>query len=346
MSPSGRRTPDPLDLLATDALLDEEARAVRDTTRAFVAKRVLPDVAQWFEDATMPRELFPELGSLGRLGMHLTGYGCAGTSATSYGVACRELEAGDSGIRSFVSVQGSLAMYPIWAYGSEEHKQQWLPPMAAGEAVGCFGLTEPDRGSDPGDMQTRARREGTDWVLTGRKMWITNGPVADVAVVWAQAEATGDEPAGVRGFVVPTGTPGFSAVEVTHKMSLRASTTGELVMDAVRLPGDAILPGVRGLKGPLSCLSEARFGILWGALGAARACFESALSYAGTRQQFGRPIAGFQLTQAKLSEMAVRIGTGSLLAHHLAGLKERHAITPEQVSIGKLNNVRLAIDIG
>ncbi|MGZ4600547.1 MAG: acyl-CoA dehydrogenase family protein [Oryzihumus sp.] len=345
MSPSGRRTPDPLDLLATDALLDEEARAVRDTTRAFVAKRVLPDVGQWFEDATMPRELFPELGSLGLLGMHLTGYGCAGTSATSYGVACRELEAGDSGIRSFVSVQGSLAMYPIWAYGSEEQKQQWLPRMAAGEAVGCFGLTEPDRGSDPGDMQTRARRDGTDWVLTGRKMWITNGPVADIAVVWAQAEADDDNPAGVRGFVVPTATAGFSAHEIKHKMSLRASLTGELVLDGVRLRADAVLPGVRGLKGPLSCLTEARFGIIWGALGAARACFESALDYAGTRQQFGQPIAGFQLTQAKLTEMAVRIGTGSLLAHHLAGLKERHEITPEQVSIGKLNNVRLAIDI-
>ncbi|MGZ4783391.1 MAG: acyl-CoA dehydrogenase family protein [Oryzihumus sp.] len=345
MSPSGRRTPDPLDLLATDALLDEEARAVRDTTRAFVAKRVLPDVGQWFEDATMPRELFPELGSLGLLGMHLTGYGCAGTSATSYGVACRELEAGDSGIRSFVSVQGSLAMYPIWAYGSEEQKQQWLPRMAAGEAVGCFGLTEPDRGSDPGDMQTRARRDGTDWVLTGRKMWITNGPVADIAVVWAQAEADDDTPAGVRGFVVPTATAGFSAHEIKHKMSLRASLTGELVLDGVRLRADAVLPGVRGLKGPLSCLTEARFGIIWGALGAARACFESALDYAGTRQQFGQPIAGFQLTQAKLTEMAVRIGTGSLLAHHLAGLKERHEITPEQVSIGKLNNVRLAIDI-
>ncbi|MGZ4698152.1 MAG: acyl-CoA dehydrogenase family protein [Oryzihumus sp.] len=345
MSPSGRRTPDPLDLLATDALLDEEARAVRDTTRAFVAKRVLPDVGQWFEDATMPRELFPELGSLGLLGMHLTGYGCAGTSATSYGVACRELEAGDSGIRSFVSVQGSLAMYPIWAYGSEEQKQQWLPRMAAGEAVGCFGLTEPDRGSDPGDMQTRARRDGTDWVLTGRKMWITNGPVADIAVVWAQAEADDDNPAGVRGFVVPTATAGFSAHEIKHKMSLRASLTGELVLDGVRLRADAVLPGVRGLKGPLSCLTEARFGIIWGVLGAARACFESALDYAGTRQQFGQPIAGFQLTQAKLTEMAVRIGTGSLLAHHLAGLKERHEITPEQVSIGKLNNVRLAIDI-
>ncbi|HEX8970638.1 acyl-CoA dehydrogenase family protein [Oryzihumus sp.] len=345
MSPAGRRTPDPMDLLATDALLDEEARAVRDTTRAFVAKRVLPDVGQWFEDATMPRELFPELGSLGLLGMHLTGYGCAGTSATSYGVACRELEAGDSGIRSFVSVQGSLAMYPIWAYGSEEQKKEWLPRMAAGEAVGCFGLTEPDRGSDPGDMQTRARRDGGDWVLTGRKMWITNGPVADVAVVWAQAEADDDNPAGVRGFVVPTATNGLAAHEIKHKMSLRASLTGELVLDGVRLPADAVLPGVRGLKGPLSCLTEARFGIIWGVLGAARACFESALDYAGTRQQFGQPIAGFQLTQAKLTEMAVRIGTGSLLAHHLAGLKERHEITPEQVSIGKLNNVRLAIDI-
>jgi glutaryl-CoA dehydrogenase len=293
----------------------------------------------------MPRELFPQLGDLGLLGMHLEGYGCAGASATAYGVACRELEAGDSGLRSFVSVQGSLAMFPIRAYGSEEQRQEWLPRMAAGTAVGCFGLTEPDRGSDPGDMQARARRDGGDWVLTGRKMWITNGPVADVAVVWAQAEATGDEPAGVRGFVVPTDTAGFSAVEIKHKMSLRASTTGELVMDDVRLPADAVLPGVRGLKGPLSCLSEARFGILWGALGAARACFESALDYAGTRQQFGRPIAGFQLTQQKLTEMAVRIGTGSLLAHHLADRKEAGTLTPEQVSVGKLNNVRLAIDV-
>jgi glutaryl-CoA dehydrogenase len=342
-APSSR--PDPLDLLETDALLDEEARGVRDSTRSFVQDQVLPHVGRWFEDAVMPAELFPQLGDLGLLGMHLEGYGCAGASATAYGVACRELEAGDSGLRSFVSVQGSLAMFPIRAYGSEEQRQEWLPRMAAGTAVGCFGLTEPDRGSDPGDMQTRARRDGGDWVLTGRKMWITNGPVADVAVVWAQAEATGDEPAGVRGFVVPTDTAGFSAVEIKHKMSLRASTTGELVMDAVRLPADAVLPGVRGLKGPLSCLSEARFGILWGALGAARACFESALDYAGTRQQFGRPIAGFQLTQQKLTEMAVRIGTGSLLAHHLADRKEAGTLTPEQVSVGKLNNVRLAIDV-
>jgi glutaryl-CoA dehydrogenase len=337
--------PDPLDLLETDALLDEEARGVRDSTRAFVQDKVLPYVGHWFEDAVMPRELFPQLGDLGLLGMHLEGYGCAGASATAYGVACRELEAGDSGLRSFVSVQGSLAMFPIHAYGSEEQKQEWLPQMAAGTAVGCFGLTEPERGSDPGDMQTRARRDGGDWVLNGRKMWITNGPVADVAVVWAQAEASEEEPAGVRGFVVPTGTAGFSAAEITHKMSLRASLTGELVMDDVRLPADAVLPGVRGLKGPLSCLTEARFGILWGALGAARACFEAALDYAGTREQFGRPIAGFQLTQQKLTEMAVRIGTGSLLAHHLAARKEAGTLTPEQVSVGKLNNVRLAIDI-
>jgi glutaryl-CoA dehydrogenase len=337
--------PDPLDLLETDALLDEEARGVRDSTRAFVQDKVLPYVGHWFEDAVMPRELFPQLGDLGLLGMHLEGYGCAGASATAYGVACRELEAGDSGLRSFVSVQGSLAMFPIHAYGSEEQKQEWLPQMAAGTAVGCFGLTEPERGSDPGDMQTRARRDGGDWVLNGRKMWITNGPVADVAVVWAQAEASEEEPAGVRGFVVPTGAAGFSAAEITHKMSLRASLTGELVMDDVRLPADAVLPGVRGLKGPLSCLTEARFGILWGALGAARACFEAALDYAGTREQFGRPIAGFQLTQQKLTEMAVRIGTGSLLAHHLAARKEAGTLTPEQVSVGKLNNVRLAIDI-
>jgi glutaryl-CoA dehydrogenase len=337
--------PDPLDLLETDALLDEEALGVRDSTRAFVQDKVLPYVGQWFEDAVLPRELFTQLGDLGLLGMHLEGYGCAGASATAYGVACRELEAGDSGLRSFVSVQGSLAMFPIHAYGSPEQKQEWLPRMAAGTAVGCFGLTEPDRGSDPGDMQTRARRDGGDWVLNGRKMWITNGPVADVAVIWAQAEATEEEPAGVRGFVVPTGTAGFSAAEVTRKMSLRASLTGELVMDDVRLPADAVLPGVRGLKGPLSCLTEARFGIVWGALGAARACFEAALDYAGSREQFGRPIAGFQLTQQKLTEMAVRIGTGSLLAHHLAARKEAGTLTPEQVSVGKLNNVRLAIDI-
>jgi glutaryl-CoA dehydrogenase len=337
--------PDPLDLLETDTLLDEEALGVRDSTRAFVQDKVLPYVGQWFEDAVMPRELFPQLGDLGLLGMHLEGYGCAGAGATAYGVACRELEAGDSGLRSFVSVQGSLAMFPIHAYGSEEQKQEWLPRMAAGTAVGCFGLTEPDRGSDPGDMQTRARRDGGDWVLNGRKMWITNGPVADVAVVWAQAEASAEQPAGVRGFVVPTGTAGFSAAEITHKMSLRASLTGELVMDDVRLPADAVLPGVRGLKGPLSCLTEARFGIVWGALGAARACFEAALDYAGAREQFGRPIAGFQLTQQKLTEMAVRIGTGSLLAHHLAARKEAGTLTPEQVSVGKLNNVRLAIDI-
>jgi len=337
--------PDPLDLLETDALLDEEALGVRDSTRAFVQDKVLPYVGQWFEDAVMPHELFTQLGDLGLLGMHLEGYGCAGASATAYGVACRELEAGDSGLRSFVSVQGSLAMFPIHAYGSPEQKQEWLPRMAAGTAVGCFGLTEPDRGSDPGDMQTRARRDGGDWVLNGRKMWITNGPVADVAVIWAQAEASEEEPAGVRGFVVPTGTAGFSAAEVTHKMSLRASLTGELVLDDVRLPADAVLPGVRGLKGPLSCLSEARFGIVWGALGAARACFEAALDYAGTREQFGRPVAGFQLTQQKLTEMAVRIGTGSLLAHHLAARKEAGTLTPEQVSVGKLNNVRLAIDI-
>ncbi|RFU42732.1 acyl-CoA dehydrogenase [Actinomadura logoneensis] len=330
-----------MDVLRVDDGLTGEERMVRDTVRAFVAEKITPRLAQWFEDGTFPaRELAPELGKLGLLGMHLDGYGCAGASAVAYGVACRELEAADSGLRSFVSVQGSLAMAAIHRFGSEEQKTAWLPRMAAGEAIGCFGLTEPDRGSDPGDMRTRARRDGSDWVLDGAKMWITNGSVADVAVVWARVE---DE--GIRGFVVPTGTPGFSASDIHRKMSLRASVTSELVLDGVRLPGDAVLPGVTGLKGPLSCLSEARYGILWGAVGAGRTCYEAAVEYARTREQFGRPIGAFQLTQEKLAWMEVALGQAGLVALHIGRTKDEGRVTPQQVSFGKLANVRAAIDV-
>ncbi|MFF8386820.1 acyl-CoA dehydrogenase family protein [Streptomyces kanasensis] len=332
---------DPADPLGVDDLLGPEDLAVRDTVRAWAADRVLPYVAEWYEKGELPviRELARELGGLGALGMSLEGYGCAGASAVQYGLACLELEAADSGIRSLVSVQGSLAMYAIHAYGSEEQKQRWLPSMAAGETIGCFGLTEPDHGSDPAGMRTHARRDGSDWVLDGRKMWITNGSVAGVAVVWARTDE------GVRGFAVPTDTPGFSAPEIKHKWSLRASVTSELVMDGVRLPADAVLPGVTGLKGPLSCLSHARYGIVWGAMGAARSSFEAALEYARTREQFGRPIGGFQLTQAKLADMAVELHKGILLAHHLGRRMDAGALRPEQVSFGKLNNVREAIAI-
>jgi len=330
---------DPLDFLDVDALLSDEERDVRDTVRRFVRERVLPGIADWFEAGVFPREVAGELGSLGLLGMHLDGYGCAGASAVQYGLACTELEAGDSGFRSFVSVQGSLAMFPIHAYGSEEQKQRWLPPMAAGNLIGCFGLTEPDSGSDPGSMRTWAKRDGDDWVLTGTKMWITNGGIADVAVVWARTDD------GVRGFIVPTDTPGFSTKDVARKLSLRASVTSELILDGVRLPADAVLPGVTGLKGPLSCLSEARYGIVWGAMGAARACFEAALEYSKTREQFGRPIGGFQLTQQKLANMLLELNKGVLLALHLGRMKEAHALRPEHVSVGKLNNVREALAI-
>jgi glutaryl-CoA dehydrogenase len=336
------RTTDPaaaVDLLRIDDELSPEERLVRDTVRDFAAKKILPNIADWFEAGTLPRELFPEVGQLGLLGMHLTGYGCAGMGAIAYGVACRELEAADSGLRSLVSVQGSLAMFPIWKYGTEEQKQEWLPRMAAGEAIGCFGLTEPDHGSDPSGMTTRAVRNGADWVLSGTKMWITNGPIADIAVVWAATDE------GIRGFLVPRGTPGFSAREIRKKMSLRASVTGELHFDDVRLPGDALLPGVQGLKGPLSCLSEARFGIAWGATGAARACFESAAEYARTREQFGRKIGGFQLTQGKLAWMLADLQRAQLLALQLGRLKEAGTVTPEQVSLAKMSNVRTAIDL-
>ncbi|MDO0931930.1 acyl-CoA dehydrogenase family protein [Streptomyces sp. DG2A-72] len=332
---------DPADPLGIDDLLDPEDLAIRDTVRRWAADRVLPYVADWYEKGELPdvRELARELGGIGALGMSLSGYGCAGASAVQYGLACLELEAADSGIRSLVSVQGSLAMYAIHRFGSEDQKQRWLPRMASGEVIGCFGLTEPDHGSDPASMRTHAKREGGDWVLNGRKMWITNGSVAGVAVVWAQTDD------GIRGFAVPTDTAGFSAPEIKHKWSLRASVTSELVLEDVRLPADAALPEVTGLRGPLSCLSHARYGIVWGAMGAARSCFETAVEYARTREQFGRPIGGFQLTQAKLADMAVELHKGILLAHHLGRRMDAGRLRPEQVSFGKLNNVREAIEI-
>ncbi|WP_328482791.1 acyl-CoA dehydrogenase family protein [Streptomyces sp. NBC_00377] len=342
MSASSKLPPfDPADPLGIDDLLEPEDLAIRDTVRSWAADRVLPRVAEWYERGELPeiRELARELGAIGALGMSLSGYGCAGASAVQYGLACLELEAADSGIRSLVSVQGSLAMYAVHRFGSEEQKRTWLPGMAAGEIIGCFGLTEPDHGSDPAAMRTYAKRDGSDWVLNGRKMWITNGSVAGVAVVWAQSDD------GIRGFVVPTATPGFSAPEIKHKWSLRASVTSELVLDDVRLPADAVLPEVTGLRGPLSCLSHARYGIVWGAMGAARSCFETAVAYAKTREQFGRPIGGFQLTQAKLADMAVELHKGILLAHHLGRRMDADRLRPEQVSFGKLNNVREAIEI-
>ncbi len=332
-------SPLPSDFLDLERLLSDEERAIRDTVRGWVEDRVLPGIEGWFEAGEFPVEVAKELGAMGLLGMHLTGYECAGSNAVSYGLACLELEAGDSGFRSFVSVQGSLCMFPIWKYGSEEQKQRWLPPMARGEVIGCFGLTEPDAGSDPARMQTRASRDGDEWVLTGTKMWITNGGVADLAVVWA----TTDD--GIRGFLVPTDSAGFSANDIHRKLSLRASVTSELVLDEVRVPDDSVLPGVTGIKGPLSCLSEARFGIVWGAMGAARACFESALEYATTRVQWGRPIGGFQLTQRKLADMVVELSKGTLLALHLGRLKDEDRLRPQQVSLGKLNNVREALEI-
>jgi len=330
----------PLDLLNLTSLLSDEERDIGRSVRAMVDEHVRPHVAQWFEQGTLPaRELALEFGKLGLLGMHLEGYGCAGLNATAYGVAAMEIEAADSGVRSMVSVQGSLAMYAIHAYGSEDQRLEWLPRMASGEALGCFGLTEPDHGSDPSGMSTRAKRDGDDWVLDGVKTWITNGSVADVAVVWAMTDD------GVRGFVVPTDTTGFSAPLIKHKLSMRASVTSELVLDGVRLPAESVLPGVRGLKGPLSCLTEARFGIVWGVLGSARDCLETAIAYAGERQQFGRPIAGFQLTQAKLVDMALELDKAFLLAHHVGRAKEAGTATPIMVSVAKLNNVREAIAI-
>jgi glutaryl-CoA dehydrogenase len=329
----------PSDLLRIDDELSAEERLVRDTVRDFAADKIMPHIAEWFEEGTLPRDLVPELGKLGLLGMHLTGYGCAGLGPVAYGVTCREMEAADSGLRSLVSVQGSLAMFPIWKYGSAEQKQEWLPRMAAGEALGCFGLTEPDHGSDPSSMATRAKIQNGDWVLNGTKMWITNGSIADIAVVWAATDE------GIRGFLVPRGTPGFTARNIHRKLSLRASVTSELHLDDVRLPADAVLPGVTGLKGPLSCLSEARFGIVWGVTGAARSCYEAAAEYARTREQFGRKIGGFQLIQAKLAWMLADLSRAQLLALHLGRLKAAGTITPQQVSLGKMANVRAAIEI-
>ena len=331
---------DPLDFLAIDALLSDEEKAIRDTVRQFVRERILPEIGEWFEQGILPGELAREIGELGLFGMHLDGYGLPGASAVAYGLTCLELEAGDSGIRSLVSVQGSLAMFAIWRWGSEDQKERWLPPMHSGEAIGCFGLTEPDAGSDPGSMRTSARRDGTDWILNGSKMWITNGTVADVAVVWARTD--GGE---INGFLVERGMPGFEAPEMKHKLSLRASVTSELVLHDVRVPEQSRFPEISTLRGPLSCLNEARYGIVWGAEGAARACFESALDYSKQRIVFGTPIAGRQLTQQKLAEMALEINRGTLVALHLGRMKDLGTLKPEHVSMGKMGNVRGAIEV-
>jgi glutaryl-CoA dehydrogenase len=329
-----------LDLIDADSMLSPEERDIRDTVRAYVQSELKPHIAEWFEAAEIPaRELAKGFGQMGLLGMHLDGYGCAGTSATAYGLAALELEAADSGLRSFVSVQGSLAMFAIWKSGSEEQKNEWLPQMATGEVIGCFGLTEADFGSNPKGMLTNAKRNGDDWILNGSKMWITNGSVADVAIVWAQTDE------GISGFVVPTKTPGFSATKIKSKLSLRASVTSELVFQDVRLPGSAILPNVKGLKGPMSCLNEARFGILFGVLGAARDCLEVATDYARSRVQFDKPIAAYQLTQEKLTNMALELQKAYLLAIHLGRLKDAKQLRPEQISLGKLNNVRETLEI-
>jgi glutaryl-CoA dehydrogenase len=335
----GPRNPNPRDFLSVDSLLDGEDRLLRDTVREWVADKILPDVADWFEGGYFPKELAKEMGDLGLLGMHLDGYGCAGTTAVRYGLACTELEAGDSGARSFVSVQGSLSMFPIWAFGSEEQKQEWLPGMAAGDIIGCFGLTEADSGSDPGSMRTVARRDESDWVLNGSKMWITNGGIADVAVVWANTDE------GTRGFIVPAGTPGFTTNDIHQKLSLRASVTSELVLDDVRLPDSAVLPEVVGLKGPLSCLNEARYGILFGAVGAARACYESALDYSLERVQFGKPIASFQMTQRKLVDMMVAVNRGMIVALHIGRMRDNGTAGVEDISFGKMANVRMALEV-
>ncbi len=339
MTSAAARGPDAVDFIGIGALLSDEERLVRETVRAFVRERVLPDVAGWFEDGVLPRELGPALGKLGLLGMHLDGYGCPGASAVAYGLACLELEAGDSGVRSFASVQGSLAMYAIYRWGDEAQKRAWLPAMARGELIGCFGLTEPDFGSNPAGMRTFARRDGADWILNGTKLWITNGSIADLAIVWAQTDG------GIRGFIVPRETKGFSASEIHRKLSLRASVTSELAMADCRLPADALLPSADGLGAPLACLNEARFGIVWGAMGAARTCYESALEYAKSRVQFDRPIGAYQLTQAKLVDMLLELNKGTLLALHVGRMKDRGELHAPVVSCAKLNNVREALAI-
>jgi glutaryl-CoA dehydrogenase len=337
---SEARSLDPLDLLNTDALLSDKELAVREEIRSFVEERIKPNIREWWEEAIFPREIVPEMGERGLLGMHLKGYGCAGESAVSYGLACMELEAGDSGLRTFVSVQGSLAMSAIHKFGSEEQKEEWLPKMAKGEVIGCFGLTEPEAGSDPASMKTMVRKEGSEWVLNGEKRWIGMGTIADVAVVWAQTEADG-----VRGFLVPTNTKGFSARDIKQKLSMRASVQCDLLLEDVRLPEEAVLPGAEGLRGPFSSLNEARYGIIWGSMGAARDCYETALEYAKEREQFGKPIAGFQLTQRKLVNMLLEIQKGTLLALHIGRMKDEGTLRPEHISVGKLNNVREAIEI-
>jgi len=331
---------DPLDFLDVDALLDDEEKAIRDTVRQFVRERVLPDVGDWFEQGILPRELISELAKLGLFGMHLDGYGLPGASAVAYGLTCLELEAGDSGIRSAVSVQGSLAMFAIWRWGSDEQKERWLPAMHSGDVIGCFGLTEPDAGSDPGSMRMHARRDGSDWILNGAKMWITNGSIADVAVVWARTDD-----GAIRGFLVETGTPGFTAPDIHKKISLRASVTSELVLQDVRVPDENLLPGSTSLRGPLSCLNEARYGIVWGSVGAGRACFEAALDYARERIVFEKPVSAYQLTQQKLAEMALELNRGLLVALHLGRKKDAGTLRSEHVSLGKMGNVRGAIEV-
>lgn len=339
-------TPEPLaldDLIAIDPLLSEEERMVRDTVRRFVRERYLPRAADLFAKEEFAQDLIPEMAEMGLLGGSLTGYGCAGMNSVAYGLALQELEYGDSGLRSFVSVQGSLVMWPIWKYGSEEQKQRWLPKMAAAEVIGCFGLTEPDSGSDPGSMTTRARKDGNEYVLTGTKMWITSSPIAHLALVWAKVD-DGDA-SSIRGFLVERGMKGFETPTVHGKMSLRASPTGEIVLNEVRVPEANMLPGAVGLKGPLGCLTQARFGISWGALGAAKACYEAAVSYARERVQFGRPIASKQLVQEQLVEMAMEIAKGQIMALHYARKKDSGGISPVQVSLCKKNNVGAALRI-
>ena len=335
-------TPEAGDFLNIDAHLSEEEVGVRERVRSFVHDRIKPNIKEWYDEAVFPKEIVPEFAELGLLGMHLSGYGCAGKSAVEYGLACMELEAGDSGLRTFVSVQGSLAMSAIHRFGSEEQKQEWLPPMARGEAIGCFGLTEPTAGSDPASMKTFARKEGSDWVLSGKKRWIGLATIADVAVIWAR---TDEEDNPVRGFLVPTDTEGYSAEDITPKLSMRASIQCDVRLEEVRLPENAMLPEARGLGGPFACLGEARYGIIWGSMGAARDCFESALAYAKEREQFGKPIASFQLVQQKLANMLIEVGKGTLLALHIGRMKDAGTLRPEHVSFGKLNNVREAIEI-